>query len=233
MNLWSLLLLLSFIGTALAQKTPMTRSVRAQHDVALDTDPASPFWRGAPVTYAEVDENGNREPELRTEVRSRWTKGNIYFLFVCPYTKLYLKPAAPDIQHETYELWNWNVAEVFIGTDFKDIERYKEFEVSPQNEWIDLDVNLHHPHHEEGWVWNSGFEHATRVDGSRHVWYAALRIPFSALMTPAPSTGTTFRVNFYRTEGGPNDEKEVMWQAVMGKTFHAPEHFGLLKLAIK
>jgi len=29
----------------------------------------------------------------------------------------------------------------FIGSDFKDIKRYKEFEVSPHNEWIDLDID--------------------------------------------------------------------------------------------
>jgi hypothetical protein len=52
-------------------------------------------------------------------------------------------------------------------------------------------------------------------------------------MTQAPAAGATFRANFYRTEAGPDNEKEVMWQAVMGKTFHAPEHFGLLKLAVK
>jgi hypothetical protein len=31
---------------------------------------------------------------------------------------------------------------VFIGSDFHDIKPYKEFEVSPPNEWVDLDINL-------------------------------------------------------------------------------------------
>ena len=65
------------------------------------------------------------------------------------------------------QLWNWDVAEAFIGSDFADIKHYKEFEVSPQGEWIDLDVDLHHPHHEEGWRWNSGFEAAARIDPKR------------------------------------------------------------------
>ena len=54
----------------------------------------------------------------RTEVRTRWTKNNLYFLFVCPYEELHLKPA-PNTQKETNELWNWDVAEVFVGSDFK------------------------------------------------------------------------------------------------------------------
>lgn len=204
-------------------------SKRAPADVALSTDPASPFWRDARPVYLEVDIQGRPEPSYRTEVRSRWTGKHLYFLFVCPYKQLYLKPN-PDTAHETYELWNWNVAEVFLGSDFKDIRRYKEFEISPQGEWIDLDVDLKKPHHEEGWVWNSGFEHAARIDESKYVWYAALKIPFEALDSKPPVIGTMFRMNLYRTEGPPQAAKEVLWQPTMSKTFHVPEKFGLLKL---
>jgi hypothetical protein len=224
---WSAL----FATAAVAQAPAAMPSLRAPHDFALTTDPSSSFWREARPVYAQVDRSGNVVPQLKTQVRSRWTADSIYFLFVCPYKDLYLKPS-PDLEHETYELWNWNVAEVFIGTDFKDIKRYKEFEISPKNEWIDLDIDLHDPHHENGWKWNSGFEHAARIDAASHVWYTALRIPFTALGT-TPHPGQTFRLNLYRTDGGPPNEKEVMWQPVMGKTFHAPEHFGLLNLTEK
>ena len=135
--------------------------------------------------------------------------------------------------HETYELWNWNVAEVFIGSDFQNIKRYKEFEISPQGEWVDLDINLDNSHHEEGWVWNSGFEHAARIDESKHIWYAAMRIPFAAVVDKRPAAGQQFRVNFYRTEGTAADAKQIMWRPTMGKTFHIPESFGLLKLVDK
>lgn len=42
---------------------------------------------------------------------------------------------------------------MFIGSDFHDIKPYKEFEVSPPNEWVDLDINLSAPRHEDGWQW--------------------------------------------------------------------------------
>ena len=111
----------------------------------------------------ETDRFGKVVPGYHTEVRTRWTKNNLYFLFICPYEQLHLKPG-PDTRQETNQLWNWDVAEVFIGSDFADIQRYKEFEVSPQGGWVDLDVNLHNPHHEEGWVWNSGFEVLAKID---------------------------------------------------------------------
>ena len=72
------------------------------------------------------------------------------------------------------------MAEVFIGSDFKNIRRYKEFEISPRGEWIDLDIDLDAPRHEDGWVWNSGFEAAARVDAASKIWYGFMRIPYSA-----------------------------------------------------
>lgn len=223
---------LLLLSLANAQQKNVFESVKAARDSALEMNPSSAFWRDARPIYARVDANGNTLAEYQTEVRSRWTDKNLYLLFVCPYRQLSLKPD-PDTAHETYELWNWNVAEAFIGSDFQDISRYKEFEISPRNEWIDLDINLHSPHHEEGWKWNSGFEHAARIDDRKHVWYAAMRIPFAALDSRPVQAGNTFRANFYRTEDSAANEKQIMWQPVMSKTFHAPEHFGLLRLVAK
>jgi len=230
--LLSITLCLALAFSVWAQDKPEMLSVQAETEtsVPLDVNPASPFWRAAKPVYAESDKSGHPLPEYRTEIRSRWTKTDIYFLFICPYKNLYFKPL-PDTEQETYELWNWNVAEVFIGSDFTDIKRYKEFELSPHNEWIDLDIDLKAPHHEDGWKWNSGFEHVTRIDEEKHVWYAEWRIPFKALDTRTVKAGNTFRVNFYRTEAGPHDPKEIMWQPVMSDSFHVPERFGLLRLS--
>ena len=225
---------MALLSTSLlhAQPKPVAQSVRASHDVSIDTNADAAFWRATRPIYAEMDKSGKPVPGYRTEIRSRWTKDNLYFLFLCPYQHPYVKPS-PDTAHETYELWNWNVAGVFIGSDFADIKHYKEFEISPQNEWVDLDIDLHKPHHEAGWRWNSGFAHAARVDEARHVWFAALRIPISSLTARPAGPGVTFRVNFYRTEGPPQNSKEIMWQPVMSDTFHVPEHFGLLRLVSK
>ena len=118
-------------------------------------------------------------------------------------------------------------------TDFKDIKHYKEFEVSPQGEWIDLDVDLHKPHHEDGWVWNSGFEVSARIDQAAHVWYGAMRIPYSAIDTRPLTPGNSLRVNLFRSQGPESHRQEITWRAPMSETFHVPERFGLLKLVKK
>jgi hypothetical protein len=223
------LMLFCLVVACAAQEKPTIESLHAKRDAELSTNAASPFWRAAKPVYAELNKRGQVLPEYRTKIRTRWTEKNIYFLFVCPYKALYLKPA-PDTDHETNELWNWNVAEVFIGSDFKDIKRYKEFEVSPHNEWVDLDIDLKKPHHEDGWLWNSSFEHVTRIDAAKHIWYLAMKIPFKAIDTRSPTPGNMFRVNLYRTEGPPSESKEIMWQPVMSNSFHMPDRFGLLRL---
>jgi hypothetical protein len=223
--------LLAVTGTAPSQNagSAMFKSLYAAQEVSLDTDPQSEFWREAKPIYIGVDARGNPQPRYRSAVRSRWTDQNLYISFECPYEELNLKPD-PDTLAETNELWKWDVAEIFIGSDFQNIRRYKEFEVSPQGEWIDLDIDLALPHHEVGWTWNSGFKVAARIDPKAKIWYAAMRIPFSALDQRAPVAGNRLRVNLFRSQGPPERQHSLAWKAPMSDTFHTPERFGELEL---
>jgi len=121
---------------------------------------------------------------------------------------------------------------LFISPDFGSIRRYKEFEVSPQQEWIDLDINLDLPDQTVGWKWNSGFQVAARIDLTAKIWYGAMRIPFAALDSRPPVAGRTFRANLFRSQGPPNHKKSIAWKAPMSETFHVPEKFGLLMLVM-
>ena len=205
------------------------QSVWADSDPRLDTDPTSAFWRGSVPVYMDSNAYGKSDPKFRTEIRSRWTSKNLYFLFICPYEQLYLKPD-PVTSAETNELWNWDVAEAFIGSDFQHIRRYKEFEISPQGEWVDLDIDRDRPHPEEGWTWNSGFEVSARIDETAHIWYGAMKIPYSAIDTRPAAEGNVLRINLFRSQGPPSARHELAWQAPMRNTFHVPERFGTLKL---
>jgi cellulose/xylan binding protein with CBM9 domain len=229
----SILLLTLFVsGVPVASEHAVIESVEATQDVSLDVDPTSAFWRASRPVYMEKDRYGKTIPRYRTEIRTRWTKNNLYFLFVCPYEQLHLKPA-PNTQKETNELWNWDVAEVFVGSDFANIKRYKEFEISPQGEWVDLDIDLSKPQHEGGWTWNSGFEGKARIDEGTHTWYGAMRIPWAAVEARPPVTGMTMRINLFRSQGPPARQRAVTWQPPMNDSFHVPERFGLIRLVQK
>jgi len=215
--------------TGVPVSTAVFESVKASGDAAPSTDPNLAFWTAAHPVYADRGTFGQPQAQYRTEIRSRWTENNLYFLFICPYEELNLKPS-PATTTETYGLWNWDVAEVFIGSDFRNIRRYKEFEVSPQGEWIDLDIDLNKPHHEDGWKWNSGFAVAARIDAGAKIWYGAMRIPFSALQSCPAATNETFRINLFRSQGPASNRIQIVWQPTMSNTFHTPEKFGRLHL---
>jgi len=219
-------------SSSFAADNKMATTSEATDDVTVDTNPASTFWSQTVPIYADRDKNGQVLPRYRTEIRSRWTAKNLYFLFSCPYEELFLRPN-PSTTKETNKLWNWDVAEIFIGSDFNNIRHYKEFELSPHGEWLDLDIDLTKPHHEEGWTWNSGFQVAARIDEQTKIWYGAMKIPWKALDDAPPSVGETLRVNFFRSQGPLANRKEIAWQPTMSETFHVPERFGLLRLVAR
>ena len=223
------LLVMTSMASATNPDSATFLSVRAARDVALETDPGSQFWQGAIPIVLDVDKWGKIVLHHGTEVRSRWTQNNLYILFVCPYQKLNLKPN-PRTKSETNKLWNWDVAEIFIGSDFRNVRRYKEFEMSPQGEWVDLDINLDLPHHEGGWIWNSGFQVVARIDREKKIWYGAMRIPFAAIDPRIPTIGTVFRANLFRIQGPPPQRKSIVWRPTMHESFHVPERFGKLEL---
>jgi hypothetical protein len=221
------LLLVLTCSTARAGDEPVR--IWAASDQPLNTDVSSSFWRGAVAIYMDSNPHGKPDPKYRMEIRARWTRQNLYVLLVCPYEELYLKPN-PNTSEETNELWNWDVAEVFIGSDFQHIRRYKEFEMSPRGEWIDLDIDLDKPHDENGWKWSSGFEVSARIDPATHVWYGAMKNPFGAVDNHPAQAGNTLRINFFRSQGPASARHQLTWQAPMSNSFHVPERFGLLKL---
>ncbi len=220
------------IVTSVAAGSNQAQARFSPRDSAPDTDPQSSFWSGAPAVFAKNDTYGQAVPGHATEIRAQWTADNLYFLFICPYEQLNLKPD-PSTTTETNKLWNWDVAEVFVGSNFENIRKYKEFEISPQGEWVDLDIDLDSPHHEDGWIWNSGVQVAARIDASKKIWYGFMRIPYSAIDARPAADGNQLRINFYRGQGPESSHKEIAWQPTSRPTFHAPESFGTLKLVKK
>jgi hypothetical protein len=204
-------------------------SHRAPSDFEPAADADSPHWKGVAGVFAEHDPRAEPVPGHRTEIRSRWTDRHLYFLFICPYAELHLKPN-PTTTTDTNKLWNWDVAEVFLGTDFQDIRRYKEFELSPQGEWIDLDINSDHLDADNNLKWNSGFQVAARIDRANKVWYGEMKIPMASIDSRPAGEGNQMRINFYRAQGPPPERKYISWQPTNARTFHVPESFGRLVL---
>ncbi len=198
-------------------------------DFPLTANASAAQWKNIEGVFADKGPRGEPVLGYRTEIRSRWTDRNLYFLFICPYDTLHLHPR-PSTKRETNKLWEYDVAEVFIGADFDHIRRYKEFEVSPRGEWVDLDIDRDSPKPEGGWRWNSGFQVKARVDRRNKVWYAEMRIPFDKIGARPPREGLEMRINLYRIQGAPPNRRLIAWRPTGANNFHVPEAFGRLVL---
>jgi hypothetical protein len=220
--------LLAIVGAG--QDVPgLMLSYKANSDFALSADPESAQWKKVTGVTAGTDPFGKPLPEARTDVRSRWTTKNLYFMFVSRYESLYPRPNSTPGK-EVWGLWEYDVAEVFIGHDLKNINLYKEFEVSAEGEFIDLDVDRLRKGKEVDWLWNSGLQYKTRIDRNRKVWICEMQIPWSSIDTRKPAPGNELRLNLYRIEGGPKNRKYIVWQPTGNPSYHTPEKFGRMRL---
>jgi PQQ-dependent dehydrogenase (methanol/ethanol family) len=237
----SLLLILAAAGAACAQEpctvARPTATLQIPHvagDPPLSTDPTAPVWRGAGnmgVTAISKDCSKQVDyPALRSQVRSFWTDQHLYLLFSCPYRELNMfLPALGGGPRD--KLWDRDVVEMFLGDDWTHIRHYREFEISPTGDWIDLAIDLDHDSYDQSW--RSGWTTAARIDRAAHVWYAAARIPLSAVSSAPVKAGTKWRANLYRIEGQGVDSGRhfLCWQptcVVNRDPNHVPENFGTL-----
>jgi hypothetical protein len=222
--------ILLIVAAALADGPGRIESTYIAQDVELTANPNAAHWKLAKPVVAENNSLGKPTPNHRTEIKSVWSDKNLYFLFTCPYEQLYLKPE-PSVTTETNKLWEWDVAEVFIGADFEKIRQYKEFQVSPQGEWVDLHIDRDKPWPEGGWKWNAeGLKVMARVDPNKKVWYGEMRIPIASVAQRPPKPDTEMRINFYRIQGPPPDRKGIAWQPTGQRSYHVPEAFGRIVL---
>jgi hypothetical protein len=163
-----LLILVLVLPPILGGQGPYTSDARtgsrfATQDFVPDGDLSKAVWKQAEWVRFDHDMSGNRTyPQAETQVAAAWTAAYVYFAFRCNYTTLNVYEGE-DIAKERWELWNRDVVEVFINPQPQRVNHYYEFEVAPNNQWIDLEIDKDkNPFNDT--TWDSHFDHATRVD---------------------------------------------------------------------
>jgi Carbohydrate family 9 binding domain-like len=196
----------------------------------LSADPKAKVWRHSAVQsmYKDCTRQINC-PNLKTEVHGFWTDTSLYLLFRCPYDVLNLWPADNSKSH--VKLWDRDVVEMFIGSDWQNINHYREFEIAPTGDWIDLAIDLDHKSYDHNW--RSGWKTTAHIDKEHKIWYAAAKIPLSSIGGGEVKPGTKWRMNLYRIDGlGEDPQRHLLcWQPTCVQNRdpnHVPEHFGTL-----
>lgn len=213
------------------QQGNIFHSVKADKDTEPTADITSDFWKDIKPITIDKDIRDIPIPNFNNYVRSRWTSKFLYFLISGPYDQLDLT-ADPNTQKETYKLWEWDVFEVYVGSDFENINLYREFQVSPQNEFLDLSIDstVRRPGYSDERYWDSGFTVKSKLDTENKIWYAEMRIPIKAIDERDPAEGNEMRVNVQRLNGRRNKRLFIAWKPTGLWNPHKPEKFGILKL---
>jgi hypothetical protein len=216
------------LACSLTTSAAETMATRLKSDFPVSADPSAAVWKGVPAVNAAADPFGKAAANA-FKYRVAWSGKDLYFLFECPYDELNLKPD-PVTHAETNKLWAWDVAEVFIGADFDQIHRYREYQVSPQGEWVDLDIDRKAMNADDAVKWDSGFQVAARIDKVKKIWYGAMKIPLAGIQSTPPKPGDKLRMNVYRLAGKAPSRQSVMWTPTGDRSHHTPEKFGTLVL---
>ncbi len=230
-----------FVCSLAAQKpclvTQPTASFAIHHEDGhpdLSLNPQVAQWKRAAVQ--SMSKHCSREihyPQIKTDIRAFWTDTDLYLLFRCPFIVLNLFLPANN-GAKRVGLWDRDVVEMFLGDDWKNIRHYREFEIAPTGDWIDLAIDLDRK--DEDHSWKSGWETKARIDERQKIWYAAARIPLAAVSGKPVSAGTKWRMNLYRIDGlGADPQRHFLcWQPTCVQNRdpnHVPEHFGTLVFA--
>ena len=206
-----------------------------RHDFVPDGDLGKPAWKHAQWVEFAHDMGGRLSyPGAATRVAVLWSRRYLYVGFSCRYDRLNIYEGE-DPARERWELWNRDVAEVFVNPQPERVTHYYEVEVAPNNQWIDLEIDKTKvPFNDAGW--NSGFTHATHIgesgDPASRIWTCEMRIPVTALGVTAMPPAHDWRINFFRADGpgGDAERRFLAWNTIPeGKTFHVPGRFGRLR----
>ena len=200
-------------------------AVRLNREIALNAGHMAPEWNlAAPVTFTNDWQGKNPDPNRQTAVRALWTPQTLYLRFACRYRELHVFSDS-DQDGRRDQLWDRDVAEAFLQPDPSKPDRYKEFEVSPNGLWIDLDIS---PGAKPDL--KSGMKRSVVQDEKAHTWTAEIAIPMAAL-TAQFDPQAIWRVNFFRVEGKQEPRGYYAWQPThtAQPNFHVPGAFGRMR----
>ena len=202
-------------------------AVRTSEPTDADGFPSLVSWEvSAPLRFNADWQGKNADPERETEVRLLWTPESLFARFRARFRTITVFPdAEPNGRRD--KLWDRDVAEVFLQPDPSQLRHYKEFEVSPNGFWIDLNIAPGEKHDLK-----SGLRRRVILDETAKTWTAELVLPMECLVGRFDPTAT-WRVNFYRVEGAAEPRFYSAWQPTRtaAPNFHVPEAFGELMFA--
>ncbi len=196
-------------------------------EIGLDAGHPATEWQSAqPIVFCADWQGKNPDEKRETRVRALWSSQTLYLRFECRHRELFLFEDS-DSNGRRDHLWDRDVAEAFLQPDPAREHYYREFEVSPNGMWIDLDIF-------PGGLADlkSGMKKSVVLNDKDRRWAAELAIPMNVL-TRKFDPKAVWRANFFRVEGKKEPRAYLAWRptGTPEPNFHVPAAFGRFRFA--
>jgi alpha-galactosidase len=183
-------------------------------------------WKNAEEISIEKYWSGENAPVGRHfKARLLWSRAALYIRFEANQNEPLIISDTPNLESKTRGLWDRDVCEIFAAPDARAPNKYFEFEIAPNGEWIDLAINQMPDKRETDFAYDSKMQTAARIEKDK-VWMA-IKIDWKAF-GKTPKKGDVWRGNLFRCVGSGKTRGYLAWQPTKTAqpNFHVPQAFG-------
>lgn len=217
----------NLVATVNSQKMSGTRKILLKHTAEINLSNLNdPLWDRASEQVISTYWNAKNAPaHRRFSAKLLWSDTALYVRFEAAQNEPLIVSEKPDLTQKTKGLWDRDVCEIFIAPDKKNRNKYFEFEIAPNGEWIDLGIEVNPKERLTDWDYRSNMTSAARIDTDKVMM--AIKIPFATL-GKTPKVGDIWLGNLFRCVGKDPNRGYLAWQPTRTKepAFHVPKAFG-------
>jgi len=184
------------------------------------------FWRKGQEVLIESYWSGKKAASGRhAKAKLLWSDSSFYVRFEANQTEPLVVSKAPNLKSKTKGLWDRDVCEIFVAPNSKEPNKYFEFEIAPNGEWIDLEIHRMSDERKTDLDYQSGMESAAKIEIDKVLM--AMKIQWKAF-GKTPKVKDIWKGNLFRCVGSGETRGYLAWSPTKTEmpNFHIPEAFG-------
>ena len=184
------------------------------------------FWRKGQEVLIESYWSGKKAASGRhAKAKLLWSDSAFYVRFEANQTEPLVVSKAPNLKSKTKGLWDRDVCEIFVAPNPKESNKYFEFEIAPNGEWIDLEIHRMSDERKTDLDYQSGMESAAKIEIGKVLM--AMKIEWKAF-GKTPKVKDIWKGNLFRCAGSGETRGYLAWSPTKTEmpNFHIPEAFG-------
>jgi hypothetical protein len=184
------------------------------------------LWQRAKEISIEKYWSGESAPTGRhARAKILWSDSALYVRFEANQNEPLIISQTPNLNSKTIGLWDRDVCEIFVAPDKNEPNRYYEFEIAPNGEWLDLGIRQLTDRRETDWEYYSGMQSAAKIETDKVIM--TIKIGWEAF-GKTPKIGDVWLGNLFRCVGSGETRGYLAWQPTktLQPNFHVPDAFG-------